>query len=110
MIFAGRRIVKIKLIQIQIVYAEPEAFWQQLIQLPLGATVQHALEKLDFVLFPSHMKINETHLAVFGQKVKPTEILHDNDRIEILKPLLLDPKEIRRQREESNPYKKLKKK
>jgi putative ubiquitin-RnfH superfamily antitoxin RatB of RatAB toxin-antitoxin module len=92
------------------VYAEPEKFWQQIIQLPLGSTVQHALEKLDFAQFPVHMKLSETRLAVFGQLVKPSNILHEHDRIEILKPLLRDPKEIRRQRAELNPYKKLKKK
>jgi putative ubiquitin-RnfH superfamily antitoxin RatB of RatAB toxin-antitoxin module len=110
MIFAGRRIVMIKLIQIQIVYAEPEKFWQQEMQMPAGTTVQQALDKLDPNQFPAHMQITQTRLAVYGQLVKPGELLHEHDRIEILKPLLCDPKEIRRQRAQLNPYKKLNKK
>lgn len=109
MIFAVRPIVKIENMQIQIVYAEPEKFWQQVLEMPEGATVRQALEKLDYARFPADMQVSEARLAVFGQLVKPSERLHEHDRIEILKPLLLDPKEIRRQRAEMNPYKKLKK-
>ena len=98
-----------KLLQIQIVYAQPNQFWQQSMQLPVGATVKQALEKLDNNLFPVSMQICDTQIAVFGQRVKLNELLHDHDRIEILKPLLLDPKDIRRQRAVLNPYKKMKK-
>lgn len=99
----------IKTMQIQIVYAQPNQFWQQTLELPIGTTVQQALAKLDNKLFPTDMQVCVTQLAVFGQLTKPNEVLHDRDRIEILKPLLLDPKDIRRQRAELNPYKKLKK-
>ncbi len=96
-------------IKIHIVYAQPDQFWQQTMELPVGATVQQALMRLDVNLFPANMQVCDTQLAVFGQLVKLTELLHDGDRIEILKPLLIDPKDIRRQRAVLNPYKKLKK-
>jgi putative ubiquitin-RnfH superfamily antitoxin RatB of RatAB toxin-antitoxin module len=35
---------------------------------------------------------------VFGRPVTPASPLHDGDRIEILRPLVTDPKEGRRQR------------
>lgn len=38
--------------------------------------------------------------AIFGQRVDGGVVLHDGDRIELLRPLLADPKEARRQRVE----------
>ena len=96
-------------IKIQIVFAQPDQFWQQTMELPVGATVQQALMILDRNLFPANMQVCDKQLAVFGQLVKLGELLHDGDRVEILKPLLIDPKDIRRQRAVLNPYKKMKK-
>ncbi|AXI83294.1 RnfH family protein [Xylella taiwanensis] len=36
--------------------------------------------------------------AVFGVLVKPDHVLYDGDRVELLRPLLIDPKEARRRR------------
>jgi putative ubiquitin-RnfH superfamily antitoxin RatB of RatAB toxin-antitoxin module len=38
--------------------------------------------------------------AIFGQRVDSGVVLHDGDRVELLRPLLADPKEARRQRVE----------
>ena len=38
--------------------------------------------------------------AVFGQRVELATLLRDGDRLELLRPLLADPKEARRQRVE----------
>jgi putative ubiquitin-RnfH superfamily antitoxin RatB of RatAB toxin-antitoxin module len=37
-------------------------------------------------------------LAVFGRAATPATVLHDGDRIELLRPLLADPKQRRRER------------
>ena len=37
-------------------------------------------------------------MGIFGRPVKLTDVLKNGDRIEIYRPLLADPKEIRRQR------------
>jgi putative ubiquitin-RnfH superfamily antitoxin RatB of RatAB toxin-antitoxin module len=37
-------------------------------------------------------------LAVFGRLVTPASALHEGDRIEVLRPLLADPKQRRRER------------
>jgi len=37
-------------------------------------------------------------LAVLGRLTTPDTVLHDHDRIEILRPLAIDPKEARRLR------------
>lgn len=36
--------------------------------------------------------------AVFGERIKADAAVHDGDRLELLRPLQLDPKEARRRR------------
>lgn len=93
-------------IQVQIVFAMPDAYWHQELRLPAGSSVQQALALLDRSLFPDGLVIDSGRLAVFGQRVKPADRLHDLDRIELLRPLLRDPKDNRRQRAALNPLKK----
>jgi len=42
--------------------------------------------------------LESNNVGVFGQIVKLNQTLHDNDRIEIYKPLQVDPMEARRHR------------
>jgi hypothetical protein len=93
-------------IQIEVVYALPDAYWRQELRLPEDSTVQQALAQLDRALFPDGLVVDSGRLAVFGQRVKLTDRLHDLDRIEVLRPLLRDPKDNRRQRAAMNPLKK----
>lgn len=37
-------------------------------------------------------------LGIFGKIIKPAHVLEDGDRVEIYRPLLLDPKQARRER------------
>jgi putative ubiquitin-RnfH superfamily antitoxin RatB of RatAB toxin-antitoxin module len=39
-------------------------------------------------------------MGIFGKLTKPDAVLRDKDRIEIYRPLIADPKEIRRKRAE----------
>jgi len=43
------------------------------------------------------------HLGLFGRRISPTRVLRDGDRVEILRPLAADPKELRRQRAKRRP-------
>jgi len=39
-----------------------------------------------------------SEIAIFGRRRGPDEVLHEGDRIEVLGPLLVDPKEARQRR------------
>ena len=95
-----------EIINIEIVYALPEQAWIQALQVPNGSTLEFALTQIELAQFPSAMQIDTERLAVFGQKAKLSDVLVEFDRIEILRPLLHDPKDNRRQRAELNPLKK----
>jgi putative ubiquitin-RnfH superfamily antitoxin RatB of RatAB toxin-antitoxin module len=83
--------------RIEIVLAKPRAFdaWQ--VTLPLGATVAQALEAAGFT--GERLAAEGIDgLALHGVRATPESVLHDGDRIELLRPLLADPKDARRRR------------
>jgi putative ubiquitin-RnfH superfamily antitoxin RatB of RatAB toxin-antitoxin module len=84
------------LLRIEVVYALPERCWATTVQLPAPATVGEALAMA--VLPVPGLVVDPARLAVYGRTVELTSPLHDGDRIEILRPLQVDPKEARRQR------------
>ncbi|MBL8451996.1 MAG: RnfH family protein [Zoogloea sp.] len=71
------------------------------LRLPEGCTVQRAIEASG--LLQKHPEIDlakGNKLGVFAKLVKPDAVLRDKDRVEIYRPLIADPKEVRRKRAE----------
>lgn len=83
-------------IAVSVVYALPDRYWSADVRVPAVATVGEALRLA--ALDAPGMEIAPERLAVFGRPVTPASLLHDGDRIEILRPLAIDPKDARRQR------------
>lgn len=61
------------------------------LELPEGATVQDALKK-------SGVAFDPRNVGIFGERVSPDARLADGDRVEVYRPLEIDPKEARRRR------------
>ena len=83
--------------QVVVAYALPEQQSVTPVEVKAGSTAHDAVQ-LSGVLgrFPE-IASKPLELAVFGRKVQPTTPLKPGDRVEILRPLLRDPKETRRQ-------------
>lgn len=64
--------------------------------LPAGATVADALRESG--LAARHPEVAGLKLGVWGKVRAPHEPLRDGDRVEVYRPLVVDPKEARRQR------------
>jgi uncharacterized protein len=79
-------------LQIEVVYALFRREESIRVTVPQGATVQEALEKSG--LLPRVLG----KVGIFGKVVSQDRALADGDRIEIYRPLMLDPKEARRRR------------
>lgn len=79
--------------QIEVVLAWPERFVSQRLDLPEGATVADALAAAALPEATPDMSC-----AVYGEVAAPTRLLQDGDRVELLRPLLIDPKDARRRR------------
>ena len=83
-------------IAVEIVYALPDRQVLRRILLPVGSTVEDAIQLSGLrAVFPD---MDTTHVGVHGEPVPVTTILRDRDRVEIYRPLRADPKEVRRTR------------
>ncbi|MBI5436037.1 MAG: RnfH family protein [Nitrosomonadales bacterium] len=87
-------------INIEVVYALPHEQILLKLQTPQHTTVAEAI-KLSGVL-EKHPEIDlaTNKLGIYGKLAKADAVLRDKDRIEVYRPLLADPKEVRRKRAE----------
>jgi putative ubiquitin-RnfH superfamily antitoxin RatB of RatAB toxin-antitoxin module len=76
-------------IRVEIVAARPDRVDAIAVELPAGACVRDALRAAG---------TTADAVGVFGKRVDLDTVLADGDRVEIYRPLALDPKERRRQR------------
>lgn len=85
-------------LRVQVVYALPERCWTFTVELGEGACVADALAAADLALNLPGVEVDPARLGVFGRTAALETGLHDGDRVEILRPLVADPKQARRQR------------
>ena len=83
--------------RIEIVLARPRAFESWTVTVAPGATVATALEAAE--LTPDWLQGQGIDgIALHGVRAAPGDALRDGDRIELLRPLVADPKDARRRR------------
>jgi putative ubiquitin-RnfH superfamily antitoxin RatB of RatAB toxin-antitoxin module len=87
-------------ITIEIVYAlaHEQTLLKQ--QLPIGVTVAEAINASGILAKHPEIDLAKNKLGIFGKLTKTDAVLRDKDRVEIYRPLIADPKEVRRQRAE----------
>lgn len=87
-------------IQVEICFAKEDEQLRVFLTLPQGSTVQTALDKSG--LFEKlGLNVQTNKVGVFSKLAKPDTPLRDRDRVEIYRPLIADPKLVRKQRAES---------
>lgn len=85
--------------KIEITYALPDRQELVTIDLPEGSTVMQAVEASGLLQkYPEIDPGGVNKLGVFAKLAKPDTVLRDRDRVEIYRPLIADPKEVRRQK------------
>ncbi|WP_392566802.1 RnfH family protein [Utexia brackfieldae] len=85
------------MIKLSVVYALPADITLLECQVAEGTTVLAAIKQSGF-LTQCQLDISTLAVGVYGQRVELDDIAEAGDRIEIYRPLLGDPKEIRRRR------------
>ena len=65
---------------------------------PRGSTVSECVERSGLYRLDAALRRARLGFAVFGRSVGPDEPVNEGDRIEVLIPLEIDPKEARRTR------------
>ena len=87
-------------INVEVIYALPQAQTLLSVSLPQGGTVAEAIKLSGILDQHAEIDIEKNKLGIFGKLSKADTVLRDKDRVEIYRPLLADPKEIRRKRAE----------
>lgn len=85
-------------IQVQVIYPLPEKQEMASLKLPIGATVQQAIEASGFLVKYPEIDLKKNKLGIFAKLAKADAVLRDKDRVEIYRPLIADPKEVRKAR------------
>jgi putative ubiquitin-RnfH superfamily antitoxin RatB of RatAB toxin-antitoxin module len=83
-------------ISVEVVYALPEGEDAVIVRLPVGATAGEAVVASGIAA--RHPGVDLTRLGVFGKAVAADARVADGDRVEIYRPLRMDPKDARRRR------------
>ena len=86
--------------KVELVRAWPRRFESVSLELPVAATVADALAAAGWQDDPETVAY-----AVFGVRATGETELREGDRVELLRPLLADPKDARRRRAESTKAK-----
>lgn len=92
-------------IQVEVVYALPEKQYLRQVSLAEGSTVEQAIIATDLLMLRPEIDLKKNKVGIYSRSVKLTDTLHDGDRVEIYRPLLADPKELRRLRAERSAKK-----
>lgn len=85
-------------IRVEVCYALPDR--QELIELQLApdTTVLQAIRASGLLVRYPGIDLDTNKVGIFARLVRLDDGLRDRDRIEIYRPLIADPKEVRRKR------------
>jgi putative ubiquitin-RnfH superfamily antitoxin RatB of RatAB toxin-antitoxin module len=81
-----------------VVFAGADEVLTRSVRVEAGATVGDALRVSGIADDLGARGIDCSHVGVFGRAAGPATPLRDGDRVEIYRPLKIDPKEARRRR------------
>ena len=87
-------------ITVEVAYALPEKQYLRRVTLEAGATVEQAINASGLLALRTDIDLAKNKVGVYSRPVKLTDALSDGDRVAIYRPLIADPKELRRQRAE----------
>ncbi|EIV2971661.1 RnfH family protein [Cronobacter sakazakii] len=87
-------------IQVEVAYALPEKQYLRKVKLPAGASVEEAIIASGLLELRKDIDLKKNKVGIYSRPVKLADTLNDGDRVEIYRPLIADPKELRRQRAE----------
>lgn len=85
-------------IHVEVIYAAADRQELRRLTVPAGTTVMQAIVASQIASALPEEAIAADRLGIFSRRAAPDDVLADGDRVEIYRPLTLDPKEARRRR------------
>jgi putative ubiquitin-RnfH superfamily antitoxin RatB of RatAB toxin-antitoxin module len=87
-------------IQVEVVFALPQRQSLLTVNVPVGSTVQQAIDASGILRSFNEIDLNENKVGIWSRTVSLTETVSAGDRIEIYRGLIADPKDMRKRRAE----------
>jgi len=87
-----------EMINIEVAWGDPEKQVLLALEVESGTTLIEAIELSGIREQVAQLEIDPGRLGIFSRKKPPEFVLREGDRVEIYRPLIADPKEIRRKR------------
>ncbi len=85
-------------INVEVIYALPDRQEVASLTLPDGSTAGQAIEASGLLTKHPEIDMSKNKLGIYAKLAKADTALRDRDRVEIYRPLIADPKEVRKQR------------
>ena len=85
-------------IHVEVVLAMPDRQELVSLEVDIGTSLADAIKLSGLVGMFEGFDLDLAKVGIFGHKVGPDQVLRDGDRVEVYRPLIADPKEVRRQR------------
>ena len=83
------------MIHIKVAYALPERQVEIPLSVEESCTVAIAIKRSGILALFPEIKFATVKVGIYGKRVHLDAIVHENDRIEIYRPLKIDPKQAR---------------
>jgi putative ubiquitin-RnfH superfamily antitoxin RatB of RatAB toxin-antitoxin module len=87
-------------IRVEVVYALPERQYLRSVTLEEGSSVEQAIMASGILEQRAEIDLAINKVGIYSRPVKLGDQVSEGDRVEIYRPLIADPKELRRQRAE----------
>lgn len=85
-------------INVEVAYATPEKQMIRAVNVDAGTTIGAAIVQSGIMMDFPDLDLEEAKVGLFGKVAAMTTVLSEGDRVEIYRPLIADPKEVRRKR------------
>jgi uncharacterized protein len=83
---------------VEVAYALPRRQLILDLRVAAGATAEQAIRASGILEQFPEIDLQHNKVGIFGKPCRLTDTLRDGDRVEIYRPLIADPREIRKQR------------
>lgn len=87
-----------ELLNVEVVYPLSDKQEVFAVRVPAGATVRQAIEASGVLGKYPEIDLAKNKLGIYAKLTKPDAAVRDRDRVEIYRPLIADPKAVRKQR------------
>lgn len=85
-------------IRVEVAYARPDEQAIIPVEVSEGATLEQTIIRSRILERFPEIQLQTAKVGVFGKLSKPSAIVRAGDRVEIYRPLVADPKEVRKKR------------